>query len=138
MTLSINSFSLPRQSVGSGWIQLGQGSYPWVTSGSVVSTNPHWLLPPEPARDSLLPPALSSAPTVTPLSLWSRTGIGATLAMIVDYTRSPGMTRTYILHFNCYIFCMSYASLSPCIGSAVMPLPYPVTLLHCCISGTRL
>ena len=144
MTLSINSFSLPRQYVGSGWIK---GSYPWVTSGSVVSTNPHWLLPPEPARDSLLPPALSSAPTVTPLSLWSRTGIGATLAMIVDYTRSPGMTRTYILHFNCYIFfvcqhichchpvlvpqsCL-YPTLSPCSTVAsVAPDCDSIELLH--------
>ena len=145
MTLLINSFSLPRQFDGSGWIRFGQGSYPlvtsgypFVTSGSVISTNPHWLPPPEPAKDSLRPPAPSSAPFVTPLSLWSRTGIGATLAMIVDCTKSPGMTRTYILYFNCYIFCMSYLSLSPCIGSAVMPLPYSVTLLHCCTSGTRL
>ena len=138
MTLLNNSFSLPRQFDGSGWIRFGQGNYPSVTSGSAVPTNPHWLLPPEPAKDSLRPPAPSSAPFDTPLSFWSRTGIGSTLAMIVDYTKSPGMTRTYILDFNCYTFYMSYLSLSPCIGSAVMPLPYLVTLLHCCTSGTRL
>ena len=145
MTVLINSFSLARQSVGSGEIK---GSYPLVTSSSAVPTNPLWLRPPEPARDSLLLPALSSAPRVTPLSLWSRTGIGSILAMLVDYTRPPGMTRTYILHFNCYIFfvcqhirhchpvlvpqsCL-YPTLSPCSTVAsVAPDCDSIESLHC-------
>ena len=99
--------------------------------GSAVPSNPRWLRPPEPP----------SAPIVSPLALWSLNGIGSTsliLVMKVDYTRSQGMTRTDIFHYNCLFWCViiivtvtlywfrSHASTLPCHPAPLLHQWYPI------------
>ena len=129
MTILSNPYSSPRCIDGSGWIHIWLGSYPSLTSGSAVLTIPLWLRPPEPP----------SAPIVSPLALWSRTGIGFILVLLAENTNLQGMARIFkwCYHFYMYIYCISlYLSLLLCACSAAMPLPDCDSLNHCCTSGS--
>ena len=122
MTISSHSHSSPRCIDGSGLNQFGLGSYMWVTSSSAVSTIPLWLLPPE----------ASTAPFGSPLALWSRTGIGIILVLLVYCTTSRGMARIYECHYTCYMYilyicyCYSVSVPQPCL--------YPTLSLYTTVS----
>ena len=124
MTLSYYSYSSPRCIDGFGLNQFEQGSYLCVTSGSAITTIPHWLLPP----DWLLPPEASTALIGNPLALWSLTGIGFLLVLLADTTSVRGMARickcyySFHIYINCILFyCCCISIPQPCLYPIATP-----------------